>query len=322
MGLLYGALTASILFCQGLAFKVYALHGGKKRVSSELINLGNFAICVLILVPVALLSGSFDITSVLYGLVQGILFWTLITFYGKAVSTGKIAFCNFIMAMTMIFPIIYAGISSVVVEPFTVITIIGLVTFGVAAYLVCFGEKGDGKKVSKSSYIFILISGTFSGVQSIWIKYTAAVYPEVNQYYVLATAFIVSLVLGGAIQIVKLVMHKRSACNAVADSSSTAEPTLVGNSMVSADSVAGTEDKIIVKNAIICTLVVGLATAIGNICFNVFAIMVNGATFYPMANGLSMLLAVALSPLFKEKVTVMQLIGIFIGVAAIILLSL
>lgn len=321
MGLLYGALTSSILFCQGLAFKVYALHGGKKRVSSELINLGNFAICVLILVPVALLSGSFDMTSVLYGLVQGILFWALITFYGKAVSTGKIAFCNFIMAMTMIFPIIYAGFSSIVVEPFTVVTVIGLLTFGVAAYLVCFGEKGDGKKVSKSSYIFILISGTFSGIQSIWIKYTAAVYPEVNQYYVLATAFVVSLILGGAIQIYKLIMSKHKAGIAEC-SDDTAEVSLTGNDMVKADAVVDTQDKVIVKNAILCTIVVGLATAIGNICFNVFAVMVNGATFYPMANGLSMLLAVALSPLFKEKVTAMQLVGIFVGVGAIILLSL
>lgn len=322
MGLLYGALTSSILFCQGLAFKVYALHGGKKRVSSELINLGNFAICVLILVPVALLSGSFDMTSVLYGLVQGILFWALITFYGKAVSTGKIAFCNFIMAMTMIFPIIYAGFSSIVVEPFTIVTVIGLLTFGVAAYLVCFGEKGDGKKVSKSSYIFIFISGTFSGVQSIWIKYTAAVYPEVNQYYVLATAFIVSFVLGGVIQIVKMTTNKRKANNAISDNDTAQEPTVVANNMVSADAIACSQDKVSVKNALICTIVVGLATAIGNICFNVFAVMVNGATFYPMANGLSMLLAVALSPLFKEKVTVMQLVGIFVGVGAIILLSL
>lgn len=324
LGLLYGALTASILFCQGLTFKIYALYGGKRQVSSEIINLGNFAICVLILVPVALLTGSFDMTSVLYGLVQGVLFWILITFYGKAVSTGKIAFCNFIMAMTMVFPIIYAGCSSIVTEPFTVLTIIGLVTFGVAAYLVCFGEKGDGKKVSKASYIFIFVSGFFSGLQSIWIKYTYAVYPSVNQYYVLATAFVVSLVLALVVQLVKLVLRRR----ALANSSSTQTSDMVIADTLSADvlpqqdSVVASTDRVSIKKTLLCIVAVGLATSIGNIFFNIFAIRVDGATFYPMANGLSMLLAVALSPLFKEKVTVVQLVGIFIGAGAIIMLSL
>ncbi len=316
MGILYGALTAGILFCQGLSFKIYALKGGKKQVSSELINLVNFAICVLIMWPVAFFTGAFDITSVLYGLVQGVMFWALITFYGKAVSTGKIAFCNFIMAMTMIFPIIYAGISPLLDEPFTPITIIGLVTFGVAAYLVCFGEKGDGKKVSVASYIFIFIAGLFSGLQSVWIKYTVASYPDVNQYYVLATAFSVSLLTGGVIQLVKVILAKRHAVKLAVDNCQLSEN-------VSADSTCCVlEDKVDIKKFILCAVVVGLATAIGNICFNVFGVRVNGATFYPMANGLPMLLAVVLSPLFKEKVSIMQLIGILVGVAAIILLNL
>ncbi len=187
---------------------------------------------------------------------------------------------------------------------------------------MCFGEKGDGKKVSKASYIFIFISGTFSGVQSIWIKYTFAVYPTVNQYYVLATAFVVAFVVGGALQIFKMIKRKHSACDSEVSVVDCADTVVANNLPANTLDRADSDSKIDVKKAILCTIVVGLATAIGNICFNVFAVKVDGATFYPMANGLSMLLAVALSPLFKEKVTLMQLIGIFIGAGAIIMLSL
>lgn len=361
MGLLYGTITGCILFGQGLSFKIYGLKGSGVKAPSEVINLFSFIVCILIIVPIAFLSAAIDVTSIMFGLVQGVIFCMMIIFYGKSLVDGKIAFCNFIMAMALVVPVIYAALTPLIDEPLTIFSICGLLLFGIAAYFMCFGEKGSNKKASKSSYIFILIAGSLSGVQSCWIKYTAAVYPSVNQYYVLATTFTVSLIIALSIQFYKRITSKKKAALLGGDD---VEKTsnMVGNSASEDSSASGKLDfgsdgsmenasnmadnsvssivnndatisggktllsqkqgKYNIKHMLLCGLGVGLATALGNICLNVFSIMVSGASFFPAANGLLMVLAVVLSPVFKEKVSVMQVSGVVLGLTAMILLNL
>ncbi len=288
LGVLYGAIPAVILFFQGIGFKVYSVKGSLKS-NESFFNLWNFLICFVITLPFAFACSPFDPMSVAYGAVHGLLFAAMVFFYNKAMTCGKIAFNNFVMALSMIIPIVFGAV--ILNETIGVLQWIGLAVFFVASYLMCFGQKSaKDVKVPKISYLYITLAAICSGCVSLIIKFFYDIYPDINQYQYLDSAFLTAAVI-------MLVIT------------------------ASLTKFRGLKEYIADKWFIICVAAVGAATAFGNITFNVFSVKVDGAVFYPVANGLPMILGAAVSPLFKEKISVMSAVGIVFGVAAVVLLN-
>lgn len=306
MGTLLSLATAFLLFFQGLGYKVYSnkcVSVGK--TNDYLLNLVNFSTGLVVLLPFALIGKSFDITSFLYGLVNGVMFCFMLLLYNKALQKGNIAFVNFIMSLAMLLPLF--GGAMLFDEKISVLQFAGLGILLVASYLVSYGnklsekkdavgrteeDKHSDKKRKAEMWIFAIIGSVLSGSVSLFIKFSYNAYPAMEQsQYLLAsytTSFVVMTIL-----------------SALTTRGFSAAKEFVPN-----------------KWFFISGIFVGAVTVFGNIAFTFFSVMTDSAIFYPITGALPMLLSAIISPLLKEKLSKITVIGIVIGVIAIVLLNL
>jgi drug/metabolite transporter (DMT)-like permease len=290
MQIIYAIAPACVLFFQGMGFKTYAIKGGDRRLDEPTFNVFNFLLCFLIGLPFALINKSLDWTSVMYGAFHGVVFCFMILFYSKACSTGKIAFNNFIMALAMLFPVVFFAITGA--ETVTPLQYVGLAVIIVACFLVSFGQKTDSDKpVPRSAYVFVAIAVVMSGIVSIFAKQFVIFHPTMDMMQYADAAFLTAFVM-------------------------------VTVYVAATTHFAGLKTAFKSKWTYICLVVVALATAFGNILFINLANETDSAIFFPINNGLPMVLAVLASPLFKEKISKMSLLGMAIGIVSVVLLNL
>ncbi|MEG2158376.1 MAG: EamA family transporter, partial [Clostridia bacterium] len=288
MQVIYPILTACILFFQGFFYKVFAHKcTAVGETNDYVLNVYDFAICVVIMIPIAFIGQSVSVPSLLYGLIQGLFFCGMIVFYNKAMSQGQMAFTNFVMALAMIIPLV--GGSILYGEKISVLQYVGLGVFAVACYLMCFGasKKSSGTKTPLRAYIYAFLGAIGSGCVSLFIKVSVNKIgaDNINQMQFLLSAFVVSLVLSIVMSGASTKFHFRK---------------FIPN-----------------KWFYICGAVIAIVTVGGNIAFNIFSVMTEGAIFYPITGGLPMILAALCSPLFHEKLTLKTIIGVCAGVLAV-----
>lgn len=327
MSILYGVITAVLLFLQAFGFKLYSKMRGIKHVNAYIVNMINFAFGAIILLIIGLATGPIDWMSMVYGLLHGVFLFGVVVFYNKAIATGKIAFCSFIIALSMLLPIV--GSAVFLGEEITTMQYIGLAVFFVATYFVCFGQTADKDKiVPKRSYVFIAIAGFCNGAMALWIKivYNVLATSPINDYQFLSAGFVVALLIVSAFALVHYAKSRKisqqanevvAQANVSADMSDTASIS----PLVESQQIDGQATYINGKFWL-CMVIIVVSTFGASIAFNMFSVLVEGALFYPLANGLPMILAVLVSPLFKEKLSLKSIVGVIIGVVAIVLLNL
>lgn len=288
MNIFLTVVLAFLMFLQGIGFKWYARKCTENN--EALMNAFNFLLsAVIVAVYLLFTQNSIHIPSLLYGIPYGVLFVSMVFFYNKAVSTGKISSSNFILALAMLIPIICGALF--LNETVLPLQIAGIVLFLVASYFVCFTKEEDDKKVSKKSYLYIVIACISSGGMSIFIKLISNADSSVDQVQMLASA----MLTGGILMTVLFAIQTR---------------------------FKNFGDYVRPKWFWLSLLIVVLSTAVGNIMYVIFIVRVPAVIFFPIASGLPMLLGAAVSPLFKEKLSVKGIIGIVLGVVAIVLLNL
>lgn len=288
MPVILSILPALLLTFQGAGYKLYA-QKGKLKPNEGLLNVFTFAVCILFALPVALQT-KWDWLSVAYGCVHGVFLSATLFFYNKAMSVGKVAFNNFVVALSMVIPLAFSAVF--LQEQIKPIQWAGLVVFAVAAYLVCFGQKTDGgQKTSPIAYVYAGLAALCNGIVGALTKLFANVHPNIQQLQYLEGAFVVGLV---AMVVMAVVAPKTDAFSAYLQD----------------------------KWFIICAVIVSVATALGNIAFVLCSSVVEAPIFFPVQNGANMIFGAIAALFFKEKLSAKTAVGIAVGVVAALLLNL
>ncbi|MDD3831188.1 MAG: hypothetical protein PHW00_00770 [Clostridia bacterium] len=292
--MIYGAiLTAIILSMQGIGFKLCAKKCGATG-NDYLFNTISFALGLIVIICISVFT-PFDCTSFLYGLGCGVIFCTMIFAYNQALKRVNIAYVNFFALFAMIIPI---TASALVLQE--IITVYQYVSFGlmvVAAYLVCLGKTKLGntsaqdRKTRLFSIFTIIAYIVFNGLLSLYIKLTNHHYQPMQWQQFVLGMFLLSFIA-----------------------------MIIGTGITT----RGYKDiKSCIPNKwyIITAIGVGIVTIAGNIMFNYFSVRLNGAIFYPITSALPMLIGAGISPLFGEKLSLREIMGILVGVTAVVLVN-
>lgn len=302
MDIALSVLTALLLFAQGPLYKIY----NKKCLSAGpandfLLNLFNFGTGLVALIPLALINNPFDPISFLWGTANGVLFCSMLVLYNKSLQLGKIAFVNFMMALAMAVPLI--GGMALFGETISAVQWIGLAVLVAASYLVSYGQKDKsepqsddarhgGKKKNAKLWILVVAGMLCNGGLSLFIKVSHYKVPGLNQPQFLMGSFLTAF---AAMALLTALTTKGF---------STARGYIPN------------------KWFVILGVAIGIVTVLGNTAFTFISVITPPTTFYPMTGALPMLLAACISPLLKEKLSLMAIIGVVLGTAAIILLNL
>lgn len=224
------------------------------------------------------------ICGVLYGLCTSVF---LLSKTG-AMSTGPIAAttligsCSFII--TTVFNAIYWH------ENVTWYRIVGIVLIIAAALLVTGGKNPDGKKPTKTWYLYVISFFFLAGVIGIVFRFhqSSEGAPQINEMMMISAA--TSAVILFALYIIK---HKK------------------------------TDGKPLDGKIAVIIMLAGGAACLG---YNRLNVYLSGALesclFFPLINGVILILTSLLGIfLFKEKLNRMKLFGMLLGVAAIFTIS-
>lgn len=310
----------------------------------------NFSVCVVVLLVFCLVDG-FDGVSLLYGIAAGVFLCTNIVCYAKSLKTLKIAYVTFIYMLSVIVPIVYSAIW--LDEAITPMKWAGFAVLAVAAYLVCFGDgviEKIKKSIAKKSETVDIATDNQDEAQfssnitqdteqtdsmrnfaanAVGQERTADTGAKQAAIKATGTAIVlllIAVVCNGALSTyIKATYRANATMNNYSFLFSTfAVSSLITGVIAAATSKGFTQIKQYVPNKlfIILALVVGIVTVFGNIAYNYFCVRTLSSVFYPIVHALPMFFAAVISPLFKEKLSAVSLVGICIGIVAIVLLSL
>ncbi len=295
MDILLALATALLLFGQGPLYKIY----GKKCVPAGktddfLLNVFNFGTGLLALIPLSLVGAPFDLNSFLWGILNGVFFCSMLIFYNKSLKLGKIAFVNFMMALAMAIPLL--GGMLLFGEEIYPLQWAGLAVLLAASYLVSYGQKekdapkqASDKKSNAKLWVLSVLGMLANGGLSLFIKYSHYANPGLNQMQFLMGSYLMSFASVG---------------------------------LIAAFTTKGRPLRYIPnKWFVLLGLALGAVTVMGNMAFTFFSVQARASVFYPITGALPMLLAALISPLLKEKLSKMTLMGLILGTAAIILLN-
>ncbi|MEG1527891.1 MAG: EamA family transporter [Clostridia bacterium] len=153
-------------------------------------------------------------------------------------------------------------------------------------------QSAKDKAKKNLIYAIILITGAvFNGFLSLYVKLTYKAYPSMQQLQFLLGTFLLSFI---AMLVVSCITTKGF----------TLAKQFIPN-----------------KWFFICSIGVGIVTVFGNCCFQIFSVKADASIFYPITSAIPMFLAAIISPLFKEKLSKLTLLGIGIGILAIVLVN-
>jgi hypothetical protein len=166
----------------------------------------------------------------------------------------------------------------------------------VASYLVSRGQRGGEITLSKPDkrklWLFAILGMISNGCLSLFIKFSHHTYADMNQVQFMFGSFFTALL---AMTVLTATTTRFFA-----------------------------EARACIPNKwfVITGVAIGIVTAAGNMAFTAFSVVSNAAVFYPITGALPMLLAALISPLFKEKLTPLTIVGLGLGAFAIVLLNL
>lgn len=253
-------------------------------------NAGISCIWFAVLLVWTLASGNFAISAaaVGFGVVYGIILCLFLYLKTQAMATGPVALtslianCAFIIATW--FGVIYAN------ETVVPLQIIGMVVM-VAALFLCINPKKSGEKLTLRWFVwcfsFFLIGGFLGIFNKVFGKSSVA--EQINSMMLVASVVsFVLFILSG------LTINAAKKCD---------KPKIY-------------------KESITYIISCGFVGCI-YIRMNLWlAGVIPSVIFFPISNGANVLLSALLGRVvFKEKLSAMQVVGIFIGLAAVLLIG-
>lgn len=283
---------APILFSiQSAALKQFNLKCDNSSGANCVFSLLYFAISTILALALALFIGVNSIESMTLGIFYGICFYGFVTLYSRAMKEGPLSFTAFIFSISMIIPIILSII--VFKEPVSVFLIIGLVLIIVALYLINFENQHSNKAIFTRKWIILCAVGAlFNGSLLFVTKYFAMTVESGNIGQFMLIGYLVCTLLCLPQFIFPDVRETLTRYKF--------------NWWV-----------------IVLAIIVALGNVVGNGMVSYLGKTVDGSILFPITNGFSVVVSILLSRFFfKEELKGRAVLGIIIGVLAIVVLSL
>lgn len=215
---------------------------------------------------------------------------TLVTYY-YAMQTGPLSYSSFFNSASMLIPTL-AGLF-IWNEPFTWQVGTGILLFLGAFYLITVPGGAKGQKISKKWVLFCLMSCLFNGCCSLTIKTHQMVMAGQESTELLLSGYFMSAVLAlGLFGLLRMKQHP-----------------------------AG--DFALVKQAAFPLVLAAAGNGIGNVFVTYLSSRIDGAFLYPVVLGGMLILVSVYSACFlKEKMSRTGLVGLGVGICAIVVMSL
>jgi len=237
--------------------------------------------------------------TVVIGIGYGIVFFLTMLFYSYAMSTGPLSYAAFYFSASLLLPVI----ASVVLwnDPLTIMKSVGIILFIVSFYFInVFGNKGQSSSGTKW-LVYCFLAFVFNGSLPIVMKWQQLELDgqELIPFMTVGfgSAFLYSVI--GWLIVGRLQRRTQSIRSAVSTSAGR-RPRLLFLYIVS----------------------IAAATGIGNAIMTYLSGRMSGLLLFPLVNGSMIVLLTMLSAwLYKEKLSRGGIIGIAIGLIAIILVN-
>lgn len=267
----------------------YAKSRAPSFCGSIFYNLIMFSAISVLFIPIAVING-FSSTTLIFGIISGILSVAFQFFYILAFSLGKPSLVTTITNFNMFIPIFVSAIF--LHEPFDEIKLIAIAVASVSIVLVTYKKKaqsGDAPTSNKwliFTFLSLISTGLASATQKVY-AYEAEGKVETFSFVAITyvTASLISLVM------YLIVAAKHGAYN---------------DKKAASLSAAGT----------------GLALGIFQ-CINTYAAsVISGVVLYSLYNcSVSVLFVLVRVIFFKERLTIKQIIGIALSLVAVLLMQ-
>lgn len=291
------ALIPALMYAiQGASFKQFGLKCDDSKGANALFTtLFMVASAMLSLVLVFVLDGGTIVPdSILLGAIMGVFFFGIITFYDKALQLGPLSITSFVFALSMIVPIIVFIIFFN--EPFKLTYAIGLALAIISIIFINF-KKTKSKDITKKAidkkwYLYCILGFIFNAGTLLCGKFHGKFVENGNPYQYLFVNFVVATILSLLFYLPK----------ETRESLKTAE----------------------VNGWFIALIaILAIVNVAGNLGSVILAKYLDSAVLYPISNGGTVGISVILSVFFfKEKLQARQVVGLIVGLLAIVVLSL
>lgn len=304
MSAIYAVINSLITSLQGIVFKSYNKKVVPKGNTNDFLFYSVDFIVYFIILLVINLFMTIDIKSCIYGAVGGCIFCVMRLSYATCLKRNNILFANFMCIFGSFIPIIYSAVF--LNEGIRTMEIVGFFILFFSAFILCFGDKiylrikhkvesAEKQKLSKKEralkVIPLIMAVILSGVMNTYIKGTGTVYKEMNLWsFLLASSFVSTLFI-------------------------------VISYFITTKSPLNIKQHIPNKLFVILAFIAGVGMVLSNVTGNYFSVRSIGSIYYPITYTMPIIIAVIVSPLFKEKTSIISLIGVGIGIVGVVLMN-
>ncbi len=283
----------AVSLCLGVSKNLVSKAG--RNVFEGISNLMSANIVTALLALVVFGIGGLELSSLKFGIILLAFVYGLLTMAGQslyilAVKNGSVSVCSLIYASCFLIPTVFS--SAAYNEPFSVLNIVGIAVILISVVMVSYRPKNAGSGgMTGLSFLLIFLSMASAGSVGILQKVVGYSYKDVGQGEFLFIAF-------GFMLIISL-MIKAAVC------------------------LKKREKALPSQNKFYLFAVILAVSQVAANRLNMYLVgVMPGMIFFPVINGGTIIASsVGSRILFKEKLGVIQIFGIAIGIAALILIA-
>lgn len=234
--------------------------------------------------------GDVNFATILFGAAFGIIFIFTMNFNVIAMSKGPIGYTILIFQLNML---ITMGVSLIFYgETISPLQIIGISLLILTFYIGSTASATGSRKMTLKWLMFALLAFLGGGSLGVLVKTHQYLFPGQYMVSYLVIGFLTAAVTAGVLIIIRRMKH--------------------------GDSIHTIRH----KNVAYLVLAAGITTAVGNYLFVKMVSVVPTVVLFPVINGTQIILMTIVSVfIFKEKLTFRAILGILIGVIAVVLIS-
>lgn len=290
------ALIPAVMYAvQAISFKMYGYMCDKSKSSFALFTTLYLCFAAVLCLPFVFImdKGAINLESIVYGVIYGVAFFGFIVLYDKAIKNGPLSVTVFVFATSAIIPIIVSAIAFS--ESITAFHVIGFAIVILSLYFIAFSSSHrkttEKKQYSKSWILYCVFGVLLNSATMVIAKFFGKNVEGGSVYQYLFMTFLVGAFLSLGLYIPK--------------------ETRLGMKSVGVD-----------KWFIILSVAVAVSSAVGNGLVAELGKILDGAVLFPIVSSVSISISSLVSIfLFEEKLDAKGIVGLILGIVAIVLLS-
>ncbi len=290
------ALIPAVLFAvQAISFKMYGYMCDKSKSSFALFTTLYLCFSAVIALPFIFIvdKGAISVESMAFGGIMGVAFFGFILMYDKAIKNGPLSITTFVFSLSSVIPIIVSAI--VFKEAITAIQIVGFAIVAISLYFISFANSHrrttEKRQFSRKWLLYTAIGFAFNVCTMLTNKFFGKTVENGSVYQYIFTTFIVSALLSLTLYIPK--------------------ETRANFKNIGVD-----------RWFIILAIAVAISNACGNGAVALLGGVLDGSVLFSISGAVSVLISSLVSIfLFEEKLNAKSIIGLGLGIVAIVFIS-